>query len=72
MLSNRTKPMKYIFSILAVCAFTTVLHAKKTIPMPTPPPPPGVPIDGGLIGLIAAGGALGYREVKKRKDASNL
>lgn len=64
--------MKYIFSILAVCAFTTALHAKKTIPMPTPPPPPGVPIDGGLIGLIAAGGALGYREVKKRKDASNL
>ena len=64
--------MKYLFSTLAVCAFATLLHAKKTIPVPTPPPPPGVPIDGGLIGLIAAGGALGYREVKKRKDASNL
>lgn len=36
---------------------------------PTPPPPeePGVPLDGGLIGLIAAGGALGYKRYKGRK-----
>jgi len=33
---------------------------------PSPPPPeePGVPLDGGLIGLIAAGGALGYKRYK--------
>lgn len=34
----------------------------------TPPPPPNVPLDGGLIALIAAGGALGYKEVKKRRE----
>ena len=34
----------------------------------TPPPPPNVPLDGGLIALIAAGGALGYKEIKKRRE----
>lgn len=33
----------------------------------TPPDPPGVPLDGGLIGLIAAGGVAGYRKYKTRK-----
>jgi hypothetical protein len=36
----------------------------------TPPdPPPGVPLDGGLIGLIAAGGAVGYRKYKAKNNA---
>jgi len=34
----------------------------------TPPPPPNVPIDGGLIGLIAAGGAMGYRKYKQKAN----
>ena len=32
----------------------------------TPPPPPGVPLDGGLIALIAAGGAMGYKKYKDK------
>lgn len=33
----------------------------------TPPLPPGVPLDGGLIALIAAGGAMGYKKYKDKK-----
>ena len=46
-------------------------HAKRTMVMQntTPPdPPPGVPLDGGLIGLIAAGGAVGYKRYKQMND----
>ncbi|MDC0083097.1 hypothetical protein OAI64_02640 [Schleiferiaceae bacterium] len=41
---------------------------KPTAPPPaTPPPPPNVPLDGGLVALIAAGGAVGYKKYKDRK-----
>jgi hypothetical protein len=30
---------------------------------------PGVPVDGGLTALVAAGAAVGYRQYKKRKQA---
>jgi len=44
--------------------------ANKPVPiMPmtdTPPPPPDVPLDGGLIALIAAGGAMGYKKYKDK------
>jgi len=33
-----------------------------------PPPPNSVPLDGGLIGLIAAGGAMGYRKYKQKAN----
>ena len=37
-----------------------------------PPPPPNieppVPIDGGLTALLVAGGAMGYRAVKKNEE----
>jgi hypothetical protein len=36
------------------------------IPEGTPPAPP-VPLDGGLIALLLAGGAAGYRQYTKRK-----
>ena len=48
------------------------MHARKTMRLQnsTPPdPPPGVPLDGGLIGLIAAGGAVGYRKYKAKNSA---
>lgn len=38
------------------------------------PPPPGagqgvpVPIDGGLTALLVAGGAMGYRAMKKKRE----
>jgi MYXO-CTERM domain-containing protein len=31
------------------------------------PPPPGVPLDGGLVALIAAGGIAGYRRLCARQ-----
>jgi len=41
---------------------------KPTAPPPAaPPPPPNVPLDGGLVALIAAGGAVGYKKYKDRK-----
>ena len=30
------------------------------------PPPPGVPLDGGLTALLAAGAGLGYRRFRAR------
>jgi hypothetical protein len=30
------------------------------------PPPPGVPLDGGLTALLAAGAGLGYRRYRAR------
>ena len=30
---------------------------------------PGVPVDGGLTALVAAGAAVGYRQYKKSKQA---
>lgn len=41
---------------------------KPTAPPPaSPPPPPNVPLDGGLVALIAAGGAVGYKKYRDRK-----
>lgn len=50
-------------------------HVQRNIIMQnnTPPdPPPGVPLDGGLIGLIAAGTAIGYKRYKKMNDDSSI
>ena len=47
-------------------------HAKRTMVMQNVRPPdpiPEVPLDGGLIGLIAAGGAVGYRKYKAKNNA---
>ena len=35
---------------------------------PPPNPPPPVPLDGGLIALIGAGAALGYKKYKDRQE----
>jgi MYXO-CTERM domain-containing protein len=31
-------------------------------------PPPPVPLDGGLVALLVAGGAAGYRTLRKSRD----
>jgi hypothetical protein len=36
-----------------------------------PPPPniePPVPVDGGIIALLAAGGAMGYKKLKEKRN----
>lgn len=36
------------------------------IPEGTPPPPP-IPLDGGLVALLAAGGAVAYKKYKSKR-----
>ena len=42
----------------------------------TPPPPPlidpPVPIDGGIAALVIAGGAMGYKKYKIRKQSEEI
>ena len=41
----------------------------------TPPPPlidPPVPIDGGIAALVIAGGAMGYKKYKMRKQSEEI
>ncbi|MEL0176117.1 MAG: hypothetical protein VW851_06160 [Cryomorphaceae bacterium] len=35
---------------------------------PPPNPPPPVPLDGGLVALIGAGAALGYKKYKEKNQ----
>lgn len=72
---TQMKKILYIIAFLSV-GFTTELMAQA--PPPPPPPgggqgdPPGVPIDGGISLLLAAGVAYGGKKVydmnKKEED----
>ena len=42
-------------------------EAPVWIPQNTPPPPP-VPLDGGLVALLAAGGAVAYKNYKSKRS----
>ena len=67
------------FSLVLLCSAFSVTaqeddswftRRQPSRPMPPPPEePPAVPLDGGLIGLIAAGGALGYKRYKEKKTS---
>jgi len=51
------------------------LHAAQAQPGGSNPPPPngipnGAPIDGAIIALLAAGGAMGYKKLKERNDTT--
>ena len=76
---NRTKTLILLLTLFSLSLVAqqeddSWFGQKKSNPMPNPPPPsdptPGVPLDGGLIGLIAAGGALGYKKYKQRNSDS--
>ena len=53
--------------ILLLTLFSLSLAAQRPTPPPPNPPPP-VPLDGGLIALIGAGAALGYKKYKARQE----
>ena len=67
------------FSLFLLCSAFSVTaqeddswftRRQPSRPMAPPPEePPAVPLDGGLISLIAAGGALGYKKYKDRNSA---
>lgn len=52
--------------------FVFILISSTAAAQWNPPPPPNigppVPIDGGLTALLVAGGAMGYRAMKKKKE----
>ena len=51
----------------AILVFAFILFSETALGQGGPPPPPGLPIDGGIFGLLALG--LGYA-VKKIYDKS--
>ena len=57
--------IKPILLILLFGLISINLAAQGSNP-PPPGEPPAVPLDGGLIALIAAGGAVGYKKYKQR------
>ena len=48
--------------------FFVLINISPIMAQVDPPSPGGVPIDGGLGALLIAGGALGYKAYKKRKE----
>jgi hypothetical protein len=60
--------MKHLFLIL-VFLFSFSAEAQRRFDDHNPPPPgnppPPVPLDGGLVALIGAGAALGYKKYKE-------
>lgn len=63
----KKKSKLYLMS-LSVMLFSVMLFSQGKGPEPpAPPPPPGLPIDGGLAILLAAGVAYGVFEKKRKK-----
>ena len=57
--------------ILFLLFFVLIIISPITAQWNPPPPPnvePPVPIDGGLTALLVAGGAMGYRAMKKKNE----
>ena len=51
--------------------FVLIIVSPITAQWNPPPPPeiePPLPIDGGLTALLIAGGAMGYRAMKKKNE----
>ena len=55
-----------VITILLLITFNASAQWGHKPPPPNPPPP--VPLDGGLIALIGAGAALGYKKYKDRQE----
>ena len=51
-------------------SFTGMFQPMDHIPVyiPESGPPPPVPLDGGLVALLIAGGAAGYSRYKKKRN----
>jgi len=59
--------MRYIcLTLIFLISFSLEAQRRRIIPVPGPPPP--VPLDGGLVVLIGAGAALGYKKYKAKNQ----
>jgi hypothetical protein len=63
--------MKKKSNIYMLCFFfvfvSVVGYSQKAPPPPAPPPNPGLPINGGILYLLASGIFYGAYELKKKK-----
>jgi len=67
---RRQLPHRILSSIIMMLFSISTWALSGSPPAPgTPPPPPGLPIDFGAPGLIAAGLALGIYFIRIRKNA---
>ena len=60
---------KRVLITIIVCFLCTSvsLMGQYNPPPPNIEPPP-VPVDGGIIALLAAGGAMGYKKLKEKRN----
>jgi len=59
------------YKVFLLLFFVLIIVSPITAQWNPPPPPeiePPVPIDGGLTALLIAGGAMGYRAMKKKNE----
>lgn len=57
---------KKIYITLSIVLFFVCAISGQIVPPPIPPPPPpGLPIDGGLLFLLASGLFYGIKKIKK-------
>jgi hypothetical protein len=54
--------MKHITTLMLLLALTAIAHAQ-----PLPPTDNPVPLDGGLLTLLAAGAAYGAKKIKNKR-----
>ena len=60
--------MRYLcLTFIFLFSFSLDAQRRNTPPPPGNPPPP-VPLDGGLVALIGAGAALGYKKYKAKNQ----
>lgn len=59
-MKNKTKILLFIAVL-----FTALTFGQAVPPPIPPPPPPGLPIDGGILFLVASGIILGVKKLKK-------
>lgn len=55
-------------SFLATILLAMSLNTYGQLNPPPPGAPPPVPLDGGLVALIGAGAALGYKKYKEKNQ----
>jgi hypothetical protein len=61
---------KYLTSliiIIALLSVTVIFSQNPSAPNRTPPPPPGIPIDGGIFGLISIGIVYAFNKLRVKK-----
>lgn len=62
------KMKKRVLITTIVCFLSTSVSLMGQYNPPPPNIEPPVPVDGGIIALLAAGGAMGYKKLKEKRN----